>query len=496
MNRLAHVCAEIHRRPLMVQDSKLVAIRRVVAAKLAGEDVDLPDFERRVYEPQRVGSVAVLPLMGILARRMNLMMEYSGGTSTEMFGQWLDDAVDDDSVGTIFLICCGPGGTVHGTPELARRVFQARSKKRIVAIADGEVASATFYVYAGAAERYVVPSGELGWVGVIMSHVDFSRALANNGIEETFITSTPYKAEGNDSEPLSAETLAYWQGQVDELGAMFENDLAEFYGITRAEVQARFGQGRGLVATEALAAGMCERIVTVEDLMAELTAEDQPPLQEDLPDPPIRSAPPAGAMETRTFGGGEVRAADEEGREMLHGTAVRFGSISRELRTPSGAVFLEEIAEGAFAASLASDDVRVQWQHDPRYVFGRVSAGTARVWEEPGDGLRYTASPPDAQWARDAMASIRRGDVTQNSFSFRVLPGGDRFERREGKLYRVVTRAQLFEVGPQTQPAYPDTTVAVRAAESFLASERRVAARAHATARRRKLDLAAKAVRG
>ena len=151
---------------------------------------------------------------------------------------------------------------------------------------------------------------------------------------------------------------------------------------------------------------------------------------------------------------GEVRAAEEEGR--LEGIGLRYGSLSVDM----GGWF-EEFLPDAFADSLGEDDIRVIWQHDNRHVFGRVQSGTARVWSDT-DALRYSAEPPDAQWARDAMESIRRGDVNQNSFGFTVPEGGDTVEERDGRTVRIVKRARLVEVGPQTRPAYEDTSVIVR----------------------------------
>lgn len=162
-------------------------------------------------------------------------------------------------------------------------------------------------------------------------------------------------------------------------------------------------------------------------------------------------------QETRALPVAEVRVSqDAEGRPVLEGYAVLWDSWSEDLGG-----FRERFMRGAFSRSLEADDIRVIWQHNPEYVFGRNKAGTAEL-EEDDRGLRYRVVVPDAQWARDALESIRRGDVTQNSFMFSVPKGGDEWEIKDGMSYRTVREARLFEVGPQTFPAYPDTSVAVR----------------------------------
>lgn len=159
-------------------------------------------------------------------------------------------------------------------------------------------------------------------------------------------------------------------------------------------------------------------------------------------------------METRRLE--EIRVAKGEKGDVIEGYAVKWDSPSRDLGG-----FVEEFERGAFTETIIEDDIRVQWQHDPRYVFGRMKAGTAEVWEDDV-GLGFRAYPPDAQWARDAIESIRRGDVDQNSFKFGVKPNGERWSHRDGMRIRTIVSAYLREVGPQTEPAYEDTEVALR----------------------------------
>jgi HK97 family phage prohead protease len=160
-------------------------------------------------------------------------------------------------------------------------------------------------------------------------------------------------------------------------------------------------------------------------------------------------------IERRAIADAEARAKSDDGK--VAGTGVFFNSWSADLGG-----MRERFLPGAFDQSIREDDIRVQWQHSSQHVLGRVRAGTARVWADER-GLHYEADPPDAQWARDAVESIRRGDVDQNSFAFFLERDDDQeWEERDGLFWRTIRRARLREVGPQTDPAYPDTTVAMR----------------------------------
>lgn len=141
--------------------------------------------------------------------------------------------------------------------------------------------------------------------------------------------------------------------------------------------------------------------------------------------------------------------------DTLEGTAAVFDS-------PTNMGTHEEvIREGAFEETLENGaDVRMLWNHNPEFVFGRTKSGTLDL-ETSDRGLEVRNEPPDAQWADDAIESIRRGDVDQMSFGFRVKQ--DQWTEREDEpSLREIMEVELFDVSPVTFPAYSDTEVSVR----------------------------------
>lgn len=154
----------------------------------------------------------------------------------------------------------------------------------------------------------------------------------------------------------------------------------------------------------------------------------------------------------------EVRAAAEGDDSTLRGYAAVFNSLSVEMWG-----FREQIAPGAFADSVAGDDVRALWNHDTNWVLGRTTNGSLALAEDE-NGLAFELTPPDTQMGRDALVSIRRGDVSQMSFGFATLE--DKWDIDENEQYvRTLLRVKLYEISPVTFPAYPATTVAVRGAD-------------------------------
>jgi hypothetical protein len=149
----------------------------------------------------------------------------------------------------------------------------------------------------------------------------------------------------------------------------------------------------------------------------------------------------------------ELRAEEGDGQRSIVGYAAVFNSLSEDLGG-----FRERIAPGAFAGA-ADADVRALFNHDPNLVLGRSTAGTLTLGEDEV-GLKIRITPPDTQYARDVMALIERGDVSQMSFGFRTVK--DDWEQGDGGTIRTLQQVSLYDVSPVTFPAYPATHVQMR----------------------------------
>ena len=271
-----HLLARVYNQPHLIRPEKLEAIRQVVTSRALGIRADAAAIEAVMAEsaqqrqPTTQRSVAVLPIVGTLAKRLGMMSESSGGTSTDRIGQEFDRLMADESVGAIVFDIDSPGGEVFGTPELSDKIFAARGKKPIVASANPEAASGAFYIASAADELVVTPSGWVGSVGVVAVHTDLSAMNEELGVKVTYIHAAPYKVEGNMDEPLAPESLAYFQGEVNAIYEQFLKDLARNRGTTAAAVRSGYGEGRMLRAKDAKAAGMVDRIETLDETIARL----------------------------------------------------------------------------------------------------------------------------------------------------------------------------------------------------------------------------------
>jgi ClpP class serine protease len=85
---------------------------------------------------RRGGSVAVIPMTGIISHRMNLVSSISGpgGTSIQMLQAQLREALGNAGCKAIVLDVDSPGGSVDCVPELAAEIYDARKRKPIIAV--------------------------------------------------------------------------------------------------------------------------------------------------------------------------------------------------------------------------------------------------------------------------------------------------------------------------------------------------------------------------
>lgn len=156
----------------------------------------------------------------------------------------------------------------------------------------------------------------------------------------------------------------------------------------------------------------------------------------------------------------EYRAEERGGELYIEGYFAVFNSIYEVCPGVT-----ESIAPGAFSKSLGGD-VRALTNHDTTLVLGRSKAGTLELRED-GHGLwgRITINREDSD-AMNLYRRVQRGDVDQCSFGFGI--GEEEVEfRDDGSVHYTIRVVEpLHEVTVATFPAYDETAVSARAADT------------------------------
>ncbi len=274
--KYAHILMAVASEFWAMQPEKMAAIIDFLATQADGVKFSAEEIEARIA-PQtakavarREGAIAIVPLRGVIANRMNLMGNVSGGgggASSEAFTNHLKSLRGDDSVKAVILDVDTPGGAVSGTDEAAAVVASFKGIKPIIAQVNSTAASAGYWIASAADEIVVTPSGWVGSIGVYTSHDDISAALEKAGVRKTLISAGDFKTEVNQFGPLSDDARDHILSQVEAHYAMFVDRVASGRGVTSAQVRAGFGKGRMVLAKQAVEAGMADRVGTMDETL-------------------------------------------------------------------------------------------------------------------------------------------------------------------------------------------------------------------------------------
>lgn len=210
--------------------------------------------------------VAIVPVVGPIFRFANIFSRVSGATSLDVLATDFTQALDDPAVKAIVLNLNTPGGMASGISEFATMV--RRAGKPVVAFVE-RAASGGYWIASAAHQVVVGRTGEAGSVGAVVS-LDTRKP---DGMVEIVSSQSPRKRP----DVATDEGRAQIQAHVDRWAQAFIEDVATGRKVTTDTVLARFGQGDMLMGRYAVAAGMADRVATLEEVIADLAANPSIP---------------------------------------------------------------------------------------------------------------------------------------------------------------------------------------------------------------------------
>lgn len=165
-----------------------------------------------------------------------------------------------------------------------------------------------------------------------------------------------------------------------------------------------------------------------------------------------------------------IRAYEnDKGEKFIEGYAAVYNVYSRIL-SEDGIPFREIILPNSFDSVLTREDLDViyNFNHDRDKVFARTLSQTLTLSSDE-KGLKFTAKiDPNISEANDLYLRIKRGDIFENSFAFRIVDENKQEWRYENVGdEEILTRTikgfdGLYDVSSVTNAAYPNTSLNVR----------------------------------
>ncbi|MCL2862851.1 MAG: signal peptide peptidase SppA [Methanimicrococcus sp.] len=161
----------------------------------------------------------------------------SGYAGSDAICNHIRAAANNNSVKAIVLRIDSPGGTASCSQEINAEIERARAMGIPVVTSMGDQAtSAAYYVASQTDYIFATPSTITGSIGVYSTHVDYSEAYNESGINVTVIKSGEMKDMGSSARPMTEAEKKYMQQIVNDMFYVLVDDIAKGRNMSRADV--------------------------------------------------------------------------------------------------------------------------------------------------------------------------------------------------------------------------------------------------------------------
>lgn len=155
---------------------------------------------------------------------------------------------------------------------------------------------------------------------------------------------------------------------------------------------------------------------------------------------------------------------------IVEGYALVFNSESRDLGG-----FVEVIEPRALEGVVEASDILCLLNHNvDKGVLARCNKGVGSLSLSVDErGLKYSFEAPNTNLGDELLEGLRRGDITNSSFAFKV--GEDKWTKRsDGSYLRTISNIkEMFDVSPVYKAAYDATSVNTRGMDEAKALEKK-----------------------
>jgi len=243
------------------------------ASRFVGENVEMDERGKAMKLPyQRTANgQAIVTISGSLMNRGAYIGAKSGVLSYEGIAHQLKAAASDPKVKSIVLDMDSPGGEAVGAMETAALVRKINGEKPVYAVVNGLAASAGYAIASGAKTITSTETGVSGSIGVVVQHMDMSRAADRAGVSVSYIHAGKHKVDGHQFAPLSQDVRAQLQAEVDKFYDLFVDTVAAGRGRRLSAKAARATEARTFIGQSAVEAGLADAVGSFDALLDDVS---------------------------------------------------------------------------------------------------------------------------------------------------------------------------------------------------------------------------------
>lgn len=266
---LHKLTASLYGRPHLISRDAFMAVTSYLNSRNAG----LMSFDESAdSEPKQPtfdakSGIGCLQIRGSLTYRASGWEALCGGYSYESL---LADAAEmiEAGVKTIVIDADSGGGEAYGCFETAEEFVKLCRENGVKTFGyvDGTAASAMYGLICVCDEIVANPYAEVGSIGVLISLMNDSAHLKQEGYERTFVTDgtekVPFDANGDFREGFIADL----QTRCAELGDAFRTHVSSHTGLTTDELKAT--NAKVFSAKDALDIGLINKIQTRSEFIS------------------------------------------------------------------------------------------------------------------------------------------------------------------------------------------------------------------------------------
>ena len=232
--------------------------------------VDAESGEALVPQMEVCGPVAIIPVQGVLGRKLSMLDLWCGGCDYEHIAAFCDMAMGDDEIKTVIFDFNSPGGSARGVLECAQEITELTAVKRTIAYTADTMASAAYFLASQCSEIHASPTSTVGSIGTILACIDDSRAWEIEGYKLELFTSSQLKATGMSGKPFTDADRAYLTERMQQADLWIKDAVHR----GRPNIPESLDIGQWFYGQYAVALGIVDGIVScIDDVVSAAFAE-------------------------------------------------------------------------------------------------------------------------------------------------------------------------------------------------------------------------------
>lgn len=173
---------------------------------------------------QQAAGLALVEVKGIIGKGLSMLEMRCGGYDLALFGEQLQNIIDDGTIKTLVINFDTPGGRVTGVELAAQQIMKVRAAGiRVIGYTSKVCASAGYWLASACDEFYAEGSAIVGSISTVCAGVDSSRNWEMEGLKlELFVTGS-LKAIGYDGQAWTEEQRKFMQDTAEAIDGDFKS---------------------------------------------------------------------------------------------------------------------------------------------------------------------------------------------------------------------------------------------------------------------------------